>query len=504
MSLRSFTLFDLYRRNASCIPERTAVVSEQGALSYSELEGKARSLAGGLTARGVGKGDRVAVLARNNDHFLPLFGAASALGAILVLINRRLSLDEIEHIIGDTDPKLLLLESELRDQADRLMRCSPDMDKHYLMDDLSKSESSMLALEQEPIHEEPVFISGDDPLMIIHTAAMQGKPRGAVLSQHNLILANLQIITALGLDRESCYLNILPLFHIMGINLALAVMQAGGKNVLMPAFDAHQAIQLIRQEEVSLLGTFPPILSNLLEARQEAQEELASLKQVLGLESQETIEKLQSTTPSRFWCMYGQTETSGLITFAPYQEGPGSAGQPGHLTELRIKDDQDRDVPIGQKGEIVVRGPLVFQGYWNAEDLTAVTFREQWHHTGDLGTLDESGFLFFSGRKAEKELIKSGGENVFPVEVEKAILEHPEVAAVSVFGVPDPTFGEGIKAVCVLGRDSSLSKEELIRYVASKIASYKKPRYVEFVASLPLKEDGSVDREAVKAQYGGQ
>jgi len=158
-------------------------------------------------------------------------------------------------------------------------------------------------------------------------------------------------------------------------------------------------------------------------------------------------------------------------------------------------------VPTGATGEIVVRGPLVFQGYWNAEDVNALTFREGWHHTGDLGMMDSEGFLFFKGRKAERELIKPGGENVFPAEVEKAILKHEAVREVCVFGVPDPKFGEGIKAVCSLNPGKSLTREDLIKFCGSLIAGYKKPRYVEFIKDLPKAENGTIDRQKIKTDY---
>ena len=168
-----------------------------------------------------------------------------------------------------------------------------------------------------------------------------------------------------------------------------------------------------------------------------------------------------------------------------------------------LVDDEDRDVPHGEVGEIAVQGPLVFRGFWNQPDVTEKTFRGGWHHTGDIGRLDEDGFLWFKGRKPEKELIKPGGENVYPAEVEAVVLDHPEIAAVSVIGVPDPKFGEGIKAVCVRQPGSTLTGEALMAFVADRIARYKKPRYVEFVESLPEKE-GRVDREAVKQRFGGE
>jgi len=165
-------------------------------------------------------------------------------------------------------------------------------------------------------------------------------------------------------------------------------------------------------------------------------------------------------------------------------------------------DEFDHEVEAGKVGEILVRGPLVFHGYWGEDDLTKHTFRDEWHHTGDAGRMDQDGYLWFAGRKAEKELIKPGGENVYPIEVEKVILEHPSVQEVSVIGVPDPKFGEGIKAICVLKPSAKLTEQELIDFVGGRIARYKNRVTVKFVASLPKKEDGSVDRVKVKEMYG--
>ena len=231
---------------------------------------------------------------------------------------------------------------------------------------------------------------------------------------------------------------------------------------------------------------------------------LKSLRAVTGIDTPETIEKYQKSTGGTFWCLYGQTETSCLASFGAYNDKPGSAGKVLPLTEVRLVDDYDRPVPVGEVGEITVKGPMVFKGYWNLPEDTAYTFREGWHHTGDLGRFDQEGFLWYSGRKAEKELIKPGGENVYPAEVEKAILQHPAVEQVVVFGVPDPKWKEGIKAVCQLRVGHTLEAQALIDFVGERIARYKKPQQVEFVRSLPLKGDGSPDRAKIKELYGGQ
>jgi long-chain acyl-CoA synthetase len=214
------------------------------------------------------------------------------------------------------------------------------------------------------------------------------------------------------------------------------------------------------------------------------------------------IKQFQELSGGSYYAMYGQTETSCLATIGKYDDCPGSAGKTILLGDVQLFNEHDQPVAAGEVGEICVRGPMVFKGYWGLPDDNAYTFRDGWHHTGDLGRFDADGFLFYAGRKAEKELIKPGGENVYPAEVEKVILLHPAVAATVVIGVPDPKWKEGIKAVCQLHPGESLTAKELIDFVGERIARFKKPQYVEFVSDLPATKDGSPDRTAVKSLYG--
>ncbi len=192
-----------------------------------------------------------------------------------------------------------------------------------------------------------------------------------------------------------------------------------------------------------------------------------------------------------------------MATMGRYNDRPGSAGKTISLADVRLVDDHDQPVKIGEIGEITVKGPMVFKGYWGLPEDNAHTFRDGWHHTGDLGRFDSDGFLFYAGRKAEKELIKPGGENVYPAEVEKVILLHPAVAKTVVIGVPDPKWKEGIKAICILKKGQALESKELIGFVGERIASYKKPQYVEFTEEFPLTKDGIPDRAKIKELYGG-
>jgi acyl-CoA synthetase (AMP-forming)/AMP-acid ligase II len=432
-----------------------------------------------------------------------LLGAASLIGAVLVLINRRLSPEEIKVILDDTTPRIMIYEHVQQDLVNTVIDQRSSVRTRIVLGQSKSGEMTYADLLQAGLAY-PALVPAHAPYVIIHTAAVQGRPRGAVLSQENLLLASLQLAYVFHLTSQDACLNVLPLYHIMGLNLALAASLGRGKNVLMPQFDPAQAAQLMADHKTTFFGSFPPILAQIMQAIEDEKTDTSSLRHVIGLENPETAGKWEDLTGSTFWAMYGQTETSGLITFAPLTEHPGGAGRPGQLSNICIQNEAGNELPAGETGEIVVQGPLVFLGYWNQDEVNAYTFRYGWHHTGDLGQIDENGHLIFQGRKAEKELIKSGGENVFPAEVEQVILQHPEVTEACVIGVSDPKFGEGIKAVCVCREGDKLDARSLIQFVGDHIAGYKKPRLIEFVDQLPRTKDGAVDRDQVKHAYGNK
>ncbi len=497
MNPRDFTIYDIFKRNAILFGSRTAILYEDQEITFRELFNKARAVAGWLKDKGIVKGDRIAVLTKNCHPFFTLMGGIAALGGMMVPINFRLSADEIGYVLSDAEPAMLFFDPDFEKTISGL----PHPKERIALGPSGGNFTSFDSLLSHPPGS-AVPLSDNDPFMMMHTAAVQGRPRGALLSHRNLISSSIQTASTVSLTPHDIYLNILPLFHIAGFVLALTVMHAGGKNVVLSKFDPKTVAKMMDQLNVTVMGDFPPILVQLLDQQSAGEATFSSLKNVLGVEAPDTVRRFENLGYGRFWLAYGQTETMGWTCLCPSSERPGSAGKPGSLVELKIVDEFDREVNPGRPGEIVIRGPLVFQGYWREEELTQQTLREGWHHTGDMGRVDEEGYLWFVGRKAEKELIKPGGENVYPVEVEKVILEHPSIHEVSVIGVPDPKFGEGVKAVCVLKRGARLSEQELIDFVVSRIARYKKPGYIEFVDSLPKREDGSIDREKVKAKYG--
>jgi acyl-CoA synthetase (AMP-forming)/AMP-acid ligase II len=494
--MHDLTLYDLFQRNASLHGDRPALEDTGGQVTYRELADRTAVLALALSRQGLAKGDRVGILANNSEGYFLVMGAAACLGAILVPLNWRLAVEELHHIITDAEPAWIFFDEAHARSIERLasLPCFPA--------NQTALETLPAFMDAAPAGGEKFHVAGDDPYCLIYTAAVEGRARGAVLSHHNFIYSNIQTMATLGLTDQDTYLNMLPLFHITGLNLALSVMHAGGLNVIMDRFDPELALEWTEKARVSLLGSFPPILSKLMEAHDQKPRDLSSLKHVLGLDHPDAIAAFEQRAGCRFWTLYGQTETSGFVTLSPVSENPGSAGRQGLLTKFRIVDEQDKDVPIGDTGEIIVRGPLVFLGFWRQTAYNERIFRNGWHHTGDLGSVDAKGALWFKGRKPEKELIKPGGENVYPAEVEAAVMAHDAIADVAVIGVPDPKFGEGVKAVCVLKIGQVLSAEDLAAFVAARIARYKKPRYVVFVDRLPKQADGATDRNQVKALYG--
>ena len=498
-----FTIYDMIVRNADLYPEKEALVDRERRITFRAYRELCDRYAAGLSDEGLKTGDRIAVISGNSDDFLVLCGAAAKIGAIVVPVNWRLSEEEIAYILADTNPKYLVSGKEYRPLACRAAMRAPTMKMHYGfgVDDQDGDCLPISSLCREGKGEAHETISGGSPYLIIHTAAVGGKPKGCVLSQGNLLAVGLQLGHLLALGHQDCHLCLLPLFHIGGLGTTVATMLHGGKNVMAGSFDPTAVLGLLEKERGTFFVTFPPMLGAILDAQEKVPLDTSSLRLACGVDGPETVERFLNMNPqAAFHSLYGQTEAMP-VSGGDFAERPGSVGRPAIMTRVALFDEEDREVAPGTPGEICVHSPAVFQGYWNLPSETSHTCRNGWHHTGDLGRLDGDGFLWYAGRKPEKELIKPGGENVYPAEVEKAIMAHDAIEEVSVIGVPDPEWGEAIKAVCVLKTGRTVSAGELIDFVAAKIARYKKPKYVIFAEALPKTATGAIDREKVKKIY---
>lgn len=501
MNLRAFTLHDQIERNAWLHGDRAAFVADDSTVTHAQYAARSAQLAAGLAGLGVQVGDRVAILAPNSQAYVDLFGAAARLGAIVVPVNWRLSAEEVNYVLRDTAPRVLIAAPEMHAMVPEAARANMLAYTSGAGAETSWRPLASLYLDAEA--PPPAAIDDEAGLVIIHTAAVGGRPRGALLSHRGLLAAAARSHEAWGLTAADVQLGVLPLFHLAGIGITLALQVAGGCTVVLPRFDAKLLTSLIDEHGGSVMGSFPPMLGSLLDAAAQTGSQLSSLRVVTGIDTPETLTRFSAACPhANFWVAYGQTETSGSVSLARFSERPGSAGRPVAHHVVAIVDEEDRPVASGVAGEIVVRGPMVFLGYWGCDEDNAFTFRDGWHHTGDLGRFDEDGYLWYVGRSPAKELIKPGGENVYPAEVERALMEHPAVADALVFGVPDAQWGEAVKAVCVVKLGQTVAPEALIEFVGQRIARYKKPKHVVFTAALPRTQGGIVDRAAVKAAHG--
>jgi acyl-CoA synthetase (AMP-forming)/AMP-acid ligase II len=504
MGLYDISVYDVINRNAMCFRERPAwlEVDDGRTITFGQFKDRVDRLAKGLQGIGIEKRDRIGVLGKNSLEYSLLFGAAAALGAIMLPINWRLSADEVGFNLSDCAPKVVFASKEYEELIEGLKGNLPSVEKVFNLELHGGNFLDFESLMDNAGDPGSSEVGTDDGFVIIHTAAVGGRPRGALLSHGNVLWADMHFGYCFNATHQDSHLNFLPLFHVGGLFMACTGFHAGALNINMSRFDPAKAVELIEDKKVSFVMVFSPMLSSILDEQEKTGRDISSLRAVTGIETPEAIERYQRTTGGDFWSMYGQTETSCLATISRYNEKPGSAGRMLPLSEVKLVDDYDQPVTLGQVGEIVMKGPMVFKGYWNLPGDTAHTFRNGWHHTGDQGRFDEDGFLWYAGRRPEKELIKPGGENVYPAEVEKVILEHPAVEKTVVFGVPDPKWKEAIKAVCRLKEGQSLEPQELIDFVGERIARFKKPQHVEFIRDFPLLEDGSPDRVKVKELYG--
>jgi acyl-CoA synthetase (AMP-forming)/AMP-acid ligase II len=503
MGAQAFTVYDMLARGADLYRDAPALIQGPRQWSFPELFERADSLASGLAELGLSRGDRICILAQNDVAYVDLYGACARQGIIAYPINWRLTAPEVERVLERATPKMMVADASTLPVVGDWPRTQRTVAHWYQLGDApAPGFTALSGLYRAGSLAPAADVGGDDPFAVISTAAVDVIPRGAVLTHANLLTASLVGIASLGLTDVDRYLLALPMFHITALGNLLAHMHAGGASVLVARYDAEEAVRLIDAHRITHVSDFPPVLVNLLDAAQKLGSKLASLRHVSGLDAPPTIQRLHEETQAEFWTGFGQSETSGFVSIQRVRDKPGAAGKPIPVCRVRLVDDYDRDVPTGTPGEIVVRGPVVFQGYFGQPDVTAYTLRNGWHHTGDVGRVDADGWLYYVRRKPEKELIKSGGENVYPAEVESVIVQMNGVTGACVYGVPDVKWGEAVKAVVEVRPADRYTAQQIGEFVTSKIARFKRPSRVAFTEALPRTADGGVDRDAVKARWG--
>lgn len=488
----------------SWIARRAAAGSHLPALTfggctwtYGEFADRIDRLAAELTAGGVARGDRVGYAGVNHPDFLVTLFAAARVGAAFVPLNWRLTAAELGYILGDAGVHTLLVDTERAAVLDPvraevgLARCISlaPVPGWEVLDDLLAGRAPLT---------DPVYPQPDEVAVIMYTSGTTGRPKGAMLTHGNLFWNNVNALLAFDTSQRDVSLVCAPLFHIGGLNVTtLLTLQKGGQIVLMPTFDPGRALALIAEHRVTTMFGVPAMFLFMSQLPEFAATDLSSVRYFVcgGAPVPESLILRYGERGIPFAQGYGLTETAPLALVLRTDEVSVKIGAAGHqvlpLSDVRLVDANNNPVPAGERGEICVRGPQVMAGYWrNPEATAAVIDDEGWFHTGDVGRSDDDGYVWVIDRV--KDMVISGGENVYPAEVEDVLYGHPAIAEVAVLGTPNEKWGEAVTAVVVLRPDATLTLEELRDFAREKLASFKIPLRLEFVDVLPRTQSGKV------------
>jgi acyl-CoA synthetase (AMP-forming)/AMP-acid ligase II len=488
---RRLVLPELIGRGRRAHPERAALVFGAQERSHAALHERAQCLATVLAQAGVRRGDRVALLLHNGLEFPESLLACHALGAVAVPVNFRLAADEIAHILRDAGARVLIRGED---------SSAPPVDGLVL----TTGQIYEDAIASADAHAEPAWLREDDPALMCYTSGTTGRPKGAILTHGNLVASTLSWIHEMRAGEDDVWLSGQPLFHIGGINGLLPFLALGATSIVTPTtgFDPEAALERIARHGVSMCIFVPTQWDLLCRAEGVQSLERGRLRVAMWAASpaaRATLELMAATFPqAEIVSAYGQTEMAGATTLlkgADSVRKMGSVGRPMLGVELRVVDDDLRDVPVGAIGEIVYRGPTVMAGYHDDPDASAEAFAGDWFHSGDLATRDEEGYLWLVDRK--KDLIISGGENVYPAEVERVLLEHEAVADAAVVGMAHPRWVETPLAFVVAAGD--VDEDALIAHCRERLAGFKKPSAVVFVDALPRNAAGKVLKRELRA-----
>lgn len=503
-------------------PDRAAVVFEGKRYSFSQVSDRVNRLANALLNLGVQKGDRVAVMQVNCNQYLDIYYAAAKIGAIFVPLNFRAKAKELRHMINHCEASVLFLGDRYIDLVNSIRADSPLL-KHLVA--LESKHDGLLfyddLLASSSAEEMTTEVEDDDTTMLMYTAGTTGLPKGVPMSHTSFssyILAN--VIPA---DPDVTETNLLtvPLYHVAGAQTMVAATYGGRTLAMMKQFEVKEWMETVQREKVNRAMLVPTMLKRVIDDPDFDKYDLSSLKVITyGAASMpfEVIKKAIDVFPGvMFINAFGQTETASTITALGPEDHiitgtekerekklkrlASSIGRPMDDVQVRVVDEEGKDVAVGEVGEIIAKGPRVMSGYWKDPEKTAQALtKDGWLRTGDMGYMDKDGYLYLAARA--DDLIIRAGENISPEEIENVLYSHPAVEEAAVIGVPDPEWGQQPKAIVVLKKGKTATAEELMEFCRSDLASFKRPRAVTFVDELPRTSTGKVLKRVLREQYG--
>jgi fatty-acyl-CoA synthase len=517
-------LNELLPKAAKLYPRREAVVCGDVRLNYREFAARVWRLCNGLVSLGLQRNDRLAILHENCHVFLEAYFAAAHLGLILVPLNFRLSPKELAMILNDSGSRLLIAQQAFREKVGALSALVPGVDK-VLWSQKGQEESAgetdyeaLLARRESPGTPE-LNIKDDDVAQLYYTSGTTGRPKGVMLTHKNVKNHALGTIADLHLTDSDHWFHVAPLFHLADAWATFAITWAGGKHVIIPSFEPLSVLRTIQEEKITLTNLIPTMLNMMVNHPEAGEFDYSSLRAILSGGAPiapEVVRKIIETFKCDYIQTYGMTETSPYLTLSilkqhlkalPWEEQlsfKASTGREFINVSLKVVDERGREVARDNKqvGEIIVKGDIVTPGYWNLPDETNKAIRDGWLYTGDLAVVNEEEYVTIVDRK--KDMIITGGENVYSTEVENVLYTHPAVLEAAVIGVPDPKWGEAVRACVVLKPGKAATEQGIIAYCKENLAHYKAPKSVAFSDALPRTGSGKIYKKGLRDPFWKQ
>lgn len=507
---------EMIARNARKCPDKEALVYGNVRLTYRQFNVRINSLSHALLSLGIEKGSKVAVLAFNCNEFLEIYFALAKIGGVTVPLNFRLSGEELVYIVNHSDAEVFIVGEALVPTVEAMRKDFPNVRTYISISE--KPVEGMLHYEswiaEYPDDEPLILVDEDDPLFIMYTAGTTGRPKGAVLTHKNEIvmcmLESMWVGSEPGISdlSDSRAFAAPPIFHLASFAYCQIAFFMGATVVLpTEVFNPEYIMQTIQNEKITAILLVPAMAFFLLQLPDLEKYDTSSLNiWVTGaaILPTETRRQIMNHFPNvRIFDMFGQTEMSPVVSGLPPSRAEGretSVGRALPFIEIRVVDDEDNDVPVGEVGEAVYRGPTVMREYYKDPEGTALAMRNGWFHSTDLVRQDQEGFMYIVDRK--KDMIISGGENIYPAEIEEVLYKHPKILECAVLGVLDEEWGESVKAVVVCRPGEAMTQDEVVEHCRQHLASYKKPKSVDFVDSLPRNPAGKVLKRVLREHYG--
>ena len=499
---------ELFKQTALRLPDKVAIEFEEQRVTFKEIQSNANKVANALNAIGIVKGDRVAHYFPNCLELVYSLMGNFRNGSIIVPLNISFKEQEIHHILHDSGAKAIITDMERLPIVRDILSKLPELKTIILVDGTEENAHNFHEITEAASDKEPdVVIRDEEHSIIFYTSGTTGKPKGAVLNQTNIASNVKALAQAWKWTEDDVFLLTLPLYHIHGIGVALCgSLYVGNFTILRKKFVAEDVLEAIAKRKATLFMGVPTMYFKLLEVEGLEKYDTSSMRLFVSGSaplSRELFSRLKKTFGHEILERAGMSES--MMNFSnPYNGDrvPGSVGPCLPGVKVRIVDKDFNDVPVGTEGEILIKGPNVFNGYWNKPAYNKHAFRDGWFITGDVGKIDDKNYVYIIGRS--KDVMKSGGINIYPREIEDVIESMPEVKECAVVGVPDKEFGESVKAYVVLNPGAKLKDDDVVNFCKEKLASFKKPKFVEFLDAIPKNTMGKMLKGELRKMHKGK